>query len=84
MLEYACQYISLSTLEYRAVWWRLFHAPVSPEWGNVLTLVELLFSLPSSNGMIERLFLQMKVAKTKKCSLLSNEALDDLLTITSA
>ena len=26
----------------------------------------------------------MKIAKTKKCSLLSNEALDDLLTITSA
>ena len=84
MLEYACQYISLSTLEYRAVWWRLFHAPVSPEWGNTLTLVELLFSLPSSNGMVERLFSQMKVAKTKKCSLLSNKALDDLLTITSA
>ena len=84
MLEYACQYISLSTLEYRAVWWRLFHAPVSPEWGNALTLVELLFSLPSSNGMVERLFSQMKVAKTKKRSLLSNEALDDLLMITSA
>ena len=84
MLEYACQYISLSTLEYRAVWWRLFHAPVSPEWRNALTLVELLFSLPSSNGMVERLFSQMKIAKTKKRSLLSNEALDDLLTITSA
>ena len=84
MLEYACQYISLSTLEYQAVWWRLFHAPVSPEWVNALTLIELLFSLPSSNGMIERLFSQMKVAKTKKRSLLSNEALDDLLTITSS
>ena len=34
--------------------------------------------------MVERLFSQMKVAKTKKRSLLSNEALDDLLTITSA
>ena len=84
ILEYACQYISLSTLEYRAVWWRLFYAPVSPEWNNALNLVELLFSLPSSNGMVERLFLQRKVAKTKKHSLLSNEALDDLLTITSS
>lgn len=45
MLEYACQYISLSTLEYTAVRWRLFHTPVSPEWGNALTLVELLISL---------------------------------------
>jgi len=84
MLEYACQFISLSTLDYRAVWWRLFHAPVSSEWRNILTLVELLFSLPSSNGMVERLFSQMKIAKTKKRSLLSNEALDDLLTISSA
>ena len=24
ILDYACQYISLSTLEYRAVWWRVF------------------------------------------------------------
>jgi len=79
MLEYACHYISLSTLEYSAVWWRLLHAPVSPEWENVLTLVELLFSLPSSNGMVERLFSQMKVDKTKKHSLLSNEALDNFV-----
>jgi len=81
MLEYACQFISLSTLDYRAVWWRLFHAPVSSECENILTLVELLFSLPSSTGMVERLFSQMKIAKTKKRSLLSNEASDDLLTI---
>lgn len=45
MSQYACQYISLSTLSYQGVWWRLFHAPVSTEWANALTLVELLFSL---------------------------------------
>lgn len=83
-MQYACQYISVSTLEYRAVWWRLFHAPVASEWLNVLTLVELLFSLPASNGVVERVFSQMNVIKTKKRSLLSNKALDDLLTITSA
>ena len=83
MLQYGCQYIALSTLEYRAVWWRLFHAPVASEWLNALTLVELLFSLPSSNGIVERIFSQMKVIKTKRRSSLSNEALDDLLAITS-
>ena len=83
MLQYGCQYIALSTLEYRAVWWRLFHAPAASEWLNALTLVQLLFSLPSSNGIVERVFSQMKVIKTKRRSLLSNEALDDLLTITS-
>ena len=82
MLQYGCQYIALSTLEYRAVWW-LFHAPVASEWLNALTLVELLFSLPSSTGIVERVFSQMKVIKTKKRSLLSNESLDDLLAITS-
>ena len=50
----------------------------------MLTLVELLFSLPASNDVVERVFSQMNVIKTKKRSLLSNKALDDLLTITSA
>lgn len=83
-LQYACQYISLSTMEYRAVWWRLFHAPVASEWFNVLALVELLFSLPASNGVVERVFSQVNEIKTKKRCLLSNESLDDLLTITSS
>ena len=83
MLKYGCQYFALSTLEFLVVWWRLFNAPVASEWLNALTLVELLFSLPSSNGIVERVFSQMKVIKTKKRSLLSNEALDDLLAITS-
>ena len=46
MLQYGCRYIALSTLEYHAVWWRLFHTPVASEWFNALTLVQLLFSLP--------------------------------------
>ena len=40
----------LSTLEYRAVWWRFFHAPSASEWANALVLIQLLFSLPASNG----------------------------------
>ena len=84
VLQYACQYISLSTTEYRAVWWRLFHAPVASEWLNTLALVELLFSLPASNGVVETVFSQVNVIKTKKRCSLSNESLDDLLTITSA
>ena len=84
ILQYAYQYISLFTLDYCAVWWRIFHAPVSSEWSNALNLVELLFSLSSSNGTVERAFYQMNVIKTKKRSLLSNEALDDLLTLASA
>lgn len=36
ILSYACQFISLSTLDYQSVWWRLFHAPNSSEWSNIL------------------------------------------------
>ena len=82
ILQYAVQYISLSTMDYRAVWWRIFNAPTASEWSNVLTLIELLFSLPASNGKLERIFSQMNVIKTNKSlkrSLLSNESLDDLL-----
>ena len=68
---------------YRAVWWRIFHAPDSSQWKNILTLVELLFSLPVSNGKLERVFSQMNVVKTNKRSLLTNESLDDLLVIST-
>lgn len=54
LVQYAVQFISLSTLDYHAVWWRIFHAPSASEWSNTIVLIELLFSLPSSNGKLER------------------------------
>lgn len=85
LLQYAVHFISLSTLDYRAVWWRLFNAPSSSEWSNVLILilVELLFSLPASNGKLERVFSQLNVIKTNKRTSLTNESLDDLLLLTT-
>ena len=79
MVHHAIQYISLATLDYRSVWWRLFHVPTSSEWSNVLLLVELLFSLPSSNGKVERVFSQLNNIKTNKRTRLGSETLDDLL-----
>ena len=83
LVHYAIQFISLSTLDYRAVWWRIFHAPTAGEWCNVLLLGKLLFSLPASNGKLERVFSQVNVIKTNKRTLLSNDSLDDLLTLIS-
>ena len=83
LLQYAVHFISLSTLDYRAVWWRLFNAPSSSEWSNALILVELLLSLPASNGKLERVFSQLNVVKTNKRTSLTNESLDDLLLLTS-
>lgn len=82
MMQYAVDFISLSTLEYRCVWWRLFNSPSSSEWSNALGLAELLLSLPASNGKLERIFSQMNVIKTSKRSQMSNDTLDDLLLLT--
>ena len=83
VVQYAIQFISLSTLDYRAVWWRIFHSPNAAEWSNILLLIELLFSLPASNGKLERVFSQVNLLKTNRCTLLSNDSLDDLLTLNS-
>ena len=81
MIEYAVQYIAVSSLDYHSVWWRLFHAPCSEQWSNALALVELLFSLPASNGKLERVFSSLKNIKVDKRTRLSNQTLDDLLLI---
>ena len=83
LLQYAVHFISLSTLDYRAVWWRIFNASSSSEWTNALILVELLLSLPATNGKLERVFSQLNVIKTNKRTSLSNESLDDLLLLTT-
>ncbi len=83
MIEYAVQYIAISSLDYHSVWWRLFHAPNSAEWSNVLVLAELLFSLPASNGKLERVFSTLGTIKVDKRSRLTNESLDDLLLLKS-
>lgn len=81
MIAYAAQFMSLSTMDYRSVWWRLFHAPTCAEWSNALNLARLLFSLPVSNGKLERVFSQLNLIKTSRRSTLSDESLQDLMTL---
>ena len=83
LLQYATTYVSISTIEYHAVWWRLFHASCASEWVNVLTLAELLFSLPASNGKLERVFSQVNIIKSNRRTSLTNETLDDLVMIST-
>ena len=42
--------------DYKIIWWKLFNAPDSTKWTNILAVVELLFCLPVSNGHLERVF----------------------------
>ena len=80
MQLYATQFISLATLDYRAVWWRLFHCPNSSSWSNVLALARLLFTLPISNRKLERIFSVLKIIKVDRRSSLGNSSLRDILT----
>ena len=66
MITYAVQYIAVSSLDYHSVWWKLFHTPNATEWENALTLAELLFSLPASNGKLECVFSVLSKVKGKQ------------------
>ena len=83
MITYANQFISLATMDYQSVWWSLYHAPNASSWSNILQLVRLLFTLPVSNGKLERVFSTLKLIKVDKRSSLGNELLDDLLVLNS-
>ena len=83
MMQYASQHFSLATVDYQSVWLQIFHAFDSTEWTNVLMLTQLLFSLPASNGKLERVFSTVNLIKVNKRSSLSNESLDDLLVLNS-
>ena len=52
-LQYACQYICQQ--------WSIVLFGSASEWLNALPLVELLFSLPASNGVVEKVFSQVIV-----------------------
>ena len=81
MVDYAKHYLNISTEENSVIWWKLFNAPVSKEWSNILGLAELLFSLPMSNGHSERIFSQLKLIKTNRRTGLGEGRLDSLLCI---
>ena len=48
--------IAVAGLGYQAVWWKLFHSPNVSDCTNALKLAWLFFSLPVSNGKLERVF----------------------------
>ena len=42
--HHAVHFMSLLTLDYHAVWWRIFNSPVSSEWLNILVLAVIFFT----------------------------------------
>ncbi len=60
IILYATEFISLSSTNYQTVWWKIFHSPNAASWTNALKLAQLLFTLPVSNGKLERIFSTLK------------------------
>ena len=81
IVECAKRYLNLVQDDYKVIWWKLFNAPDSTKWTNILTVVELLFCLPVSNGHLERVFSQLKLIKGERRTSLGEDQLDQLIRI---
>ena len=81
IVEYARRYLSIQSESYQIVWYKLHQAPDARKWPNVLILAEFVFSLPFSNGKVERIFSSMKIIKTDRGTNLHMDTLSDLLEI---
>lgn len=79
MVDYAKSYLNLTGEDYRVTGWKLFNSPDPTRWSNILSVVELLFCIPVSNGHLERMFSQLKLIKTDRRSQLGEESMDNLL-----
>lgn len=76
IVEYAKRYLNLVQDDYKVIWWKLFNAPDSTKWTNILAVVELLFCLPVSSGHLERVFSQLKLIKGERHASLGEDRLD--------
>ena len=79
MVDYAKRYLNLVQVEYQVLWWKLFNAVDAKKWTNILSLVELLFCIPVSNGHVERVFSQLKIIKTERRTCLGEDRLESLI-----
>ena len=82
-VEYTRTYLVIGRIEYRKVWYKLYSCPDARKWPNVLSLCELSFSLPFSNGRVEQIFSSLKFLKTNRRTNMQNNTLNDLLEIYS-
>ena len=81
MTDYARRYLNLVQEDYPSIWWKLINAANANKWGNVLSLIELLFCIPMSNGRVERVFFCSDIKSDRRSSL-SEDTLDHLVCIT--
>ena len=78
---YARKYLNIGTECYQKIWYKLYTSPDVRKWPNLIHLSELLFSLPFSNGHVERMFSALKIVKTNRRTKLKTSTLSDLLDV---
>ena len=81
LIDYAKYCLNLVQDEYQVIRWKMFNGVDAKKWSDLLTLVELLFCLPISNGRVERAFSQLKLIKTERRTCLGEGRLDSLVCI---
>lgn len=81
VVEYARCYLSIESDDYHKVWYKLYICPDATKWKDILVLCDLCFSLPFSNGSVERMFSTLKLIKTDRRTRLKDTTLSDLLEI---
>lgn len=81
LVEYTKNTVGITGISYMKTWRKIFSSPRCADWSGILTLVELLFTLPISNAKIERIFSKLKRVLTEKRASLKEARLDDLIRI---
>ena len=81
VIEFSRRCLSISTSNYRIIWFKLHTCSDSDKCPNLLILSELIFSLPFSNSHVEQIFSSLEIIKTKRRTNLFTSTLQDLLEI---
>ena len=81
LLQYAREYLCVTSTPYRVCWRRIFNSPRCSAWSDVLILIELLFTIPISNAKLERMFSKLNQVKTLQRGSLQQIRLEYLLRI---
>ena len=81
LLQYAREYLCVTSTPNRVWWHRIFNCPRCSIWSDVLILIELLFTIPISNAKLERMFSKLNQVKTLQHCNLSQIRLENLLRI---
>ena len=63
LVEYAKKTLFLAGDSYLVTWRKIFTAPRSKGWSDVLVMIRLLFTVPVSNSKLERMFSTLKSVK---------------------